>query len=121
MLRSAALSLYVFRFSFTYSLVSRDNENTSGSWANYLTSTITSSASALIPFSGSLNAWRNFATARLQEGGLCTTAGIVTLKNVPYILVVNSNAELQVFKLDVENGGECELISTQRFVVLTFF
>ena len=85
-------------------------------WTDYLSSAITSSAASLIPttVSNVFNAWRAFATARLTTDGTKTVAGIATVKNVTYVLVADANALVHIFKLDVDNGGECELINTKR-------
>ncbi|XP_067936503.1 WD repeat domain phosphoinositide-interacting protein 2-like isoform X2 [Watersipora subatra] len=85
-------------------------------WVDYLSSAVTASAASLIPatISTALNALRAFATARLSTEGNKTVTAIVSVKGLPYIVVADENGLVHIFKLNAEEGGECELLSTKR-------
>lgn len=96
----------------------RDVENEAPGWTDYLSSAITASAASLIPttVSDAFSAWRAFATARLTTAGKWTVTGMISIKGVPYILVADTDGFVHIFRLDPDQGGECELVATKRYL-----
>lgn len=94
----------------------REEKEESAGWAEYLSSAIVSSATALVPpsISNAFAPWRAFATARLDTAGASTVVEILSVKNESYVMAINSDGVVNVFTLDVESGGECKLILTQK-------
>lgn len=106
------IDAYAATSSVIFVFTNRETEPENVGWTDYLKS----SAASLIPSTVSevFNAWRDFATARLSEGGKRTICGVSYVKKLPHIVVADEDGMVHVFKLNTECGGECELVTTRR-------
>ncbi|XP_065066460.1 WD repeat domain phosphoinositide-interacting protein 2-like [Rhopilema esculentum] len=59
---------------------------------------------------------RAFATIKLAHGGHRNICALASINKLPRVLVANEDGYLYVYKLDLDEGGECSLLRQHRLL-----
>ncbi|BFZ03446.1 hypothetical protein BsWGS_06485 [Bradybaena similaris] len=95
----------------------KDKSQEDTSWMGILNSTFRSSASYLpAGISDVVSQGRSFATARLPHAGLKSVCTIVSLHNVPLLLLATYEGHLYIYNIDQSEGGECSLLRAHTLI-----
>jgi len=61
-----------------------------------------------------MNQWRSFATARLPLSGCRNVCAFAVIQKVPRILIASSDGYLYIYDLNMNEGGDCNLVKQHR-------
>lgn len=67
-----------------------------------------------------INQWRSFATARLPIFGPKNVCAITSIQKMTRVLIASSDGCLFIYDLNLNEGGECNLIKQHRYWVLFY-
>ncbi|XP_037834692.1 WD repeat domain phosphoinositide-interacting protein 1 isoform X2 [Kryptolebias marmoratus] len=92
-------------------------EDDAATWTAYVGKMFSAASSYLpVQVSGMMSQDRAFATAHLLSSGPRNVCTLVTIQELPRLLVATADGQLFIYNVDPQNGGECTLAYTHRLI-----
>ncbi|XP_055031410.2 WD repeat domain phosphoinositide-interacting protein 1 [Misgurnus anguillicaudatus] len=87
----------------------------SPTWSAYM-GKMFSAASTYLPsqVSDIMRQDRAFATVRLSVSGMKNVSALAIIQKVPHLLLASLDGHLYIYKLDLQEGGDCHLVKKHR-------